>query len=99
MKLEELINKIQKINKLNKELDLYDKYFLVLSDSIKNIYIDNKKDIKQLKDYIVTVKEQILNNDYTKKERFLYITYVEYDIAGTHYKDKITVQIGIERRQ
>lgn len=74
MNLKELINKIDNLNKLNKELDLGDKYYLVITEMFSSpVYVYNKKEMKNIDDYYIsTVASSLKNNKLEKVDRYNY---------------------------
>ena len=83
MNLKLLIKKIEKINELHKELELYDKYYLVVSSKYETpIYIYKSKDLKIIEEvYINEISNKIINNEIIKEERYMYkITDTDYEI-------------------
>lgn len=74
MKLKDLINKIEKANKLNEELEVADKINLVLTERYGTpIRIYSKKDVKKIEDYFINeIAEKIINNELEKVERYTY---------------------------
>ena len=81
MNLKELMTKIDKLNKINKDLDFDDYYYLVVSSRYdKPIYIYNKKDINKIKkEYIDRVADMLINEELQKEEKYLYVI-DEYEI-------------------
>ena len=90
MNLKELIRKIDKINKMNEDLDFNIKYYLVVENRFfHSIYIFNNKDLKKITDYYTEdVSSQLINSELLKEERYLYTTMIN--------NEKYDVRIGIE---
>lgn len=90
MNLKELIKKIDKINKMNKDLDFNIKYYLVIENRFfHSIYIFNSKDLKKITDYYTEcVSSQLINSELLKEERYLYTITIN--------NEKYDIRIGIE---
>jgi hypothetical protein len=86
MNLKELISKIDKLNKMNNELDFDDKYYLVVCGRYdKPVYIYNKKDIRKIKEYYIdSISNMLINKELKKEEKYLYVI------------DEYEVRIGIK---
>ena len=85
MTLKELTKKIEQLNKMQKELELGDKYYLVVENRYSRaIYIYDSKSLKDIKNtYIKEIANKIINNDLIKVERCL------YRVDGTQYEVRI----------
>lgn len=85
MTLKELTKKIEQLNKIQKELELGNKYYLVIENRYdRAIYIYDSKSLKDIKDYYIKeIANKIINNDLLKVERCL------YRVDGTQYKIRI----------
>lgn len=90
MNLKELIKKIDKINKMNKDLDFNIKYYLVVYNRFfRSIYIYKSRDLKEITDYYIEdISSQLINGELLKEERYLYTTTIN--------NEKYNIRIGIE---
>ena len=89
--LKELLRKIEKLNSLNKELELGNKYYLVVCKRyMRSIYLYNRKDLKDLCEYYNDdISSKLVNDNLIKEERYTHIIYVN--------NEKYEICIGVER--
>ena len=96
MTLKDLMNKIDKLNKLNSELGVNIGYYLVLSDKYcsKVIYLYNKKDLKEITNYFIPqIATILLYTPIEKVEAYLYK--IEF-INGSNELVEYNIRIGVK---
>lgn len=96
MTLKDLMNKIEKLNKLNNELGMDRNYYLVTSDKYgsKVMYLYNKKDLKEITDYFIPqIATILLYTPVEKIERYLYK--IEF-INGSNELVEYNIRIGVK---
>ena len=79
----ELMKKIELLNKLNKELGINRKYYLILVQKYgRPFYFFNKKDFKDIKEvFIDEVANHLLNDALIKEDNYYYIFDNDKDIT------------------
>lgn len=93
MNLKELINKIEKYNKLGEELNMTSTYYLVvMCNYSKSVFLYKKRDIKNIEDYYIKeIAEKLINGELKQEERYLYSIEIESPYGG---KNLYTIAIG-----
>ena len=92
MTIKEMLKKIEKVNKLNEELNLPKKEIFIIKDGNWSIISNNMKEIKKwIKDFVLLeVMEKFLNSEYIEDEWFE-VNYTWFDGWQDNHKYIITI--------
>ncbi len=92
MTIKEMLKKVEKVNKLNEELNLPKKEIFIIKDGNWSIISDNMKEIKKwIKDFVLLeVMEKFLNSEYIEDE-WIEVNYTWFDGWQDNHKYIITI--------
>lgn len=90
--LKGLLKKIEKLNNLNKDLEINYKYYLVVYNRyMKNIYLYSSKDLKDLCNYYIDdISSKLINDNLIKEERYSYVMYIN--------NEKYEMNLGVDKQ-